>query len=197
MEKNDIVKKPSLGKSTLPYGIIYGAILLLEFVASYALELNSQDNRAAGIVMGLFNYLILPVLFIFLACNNYKNKLNGGYISFSEALKAGVAVCVMAALVSSVGTSLLYLVIPDAKDQILEQTKISLASQPNMNADSLKMALKMTEIFMRPYVLIPFSILVNAFMGLIMSLIVGAIVKKDNPYGDFNPNATNNTGSEE
>ncbi len=54
-----------------------------------------------------------------------------------------------------------------------------------MNAEGLKIALKMTEVFMRPYVLIPISILINAFMGLIMSLIVGAIVKKENP-GAFN-----------
>jgi|GEM_PF-525875 len=197
MENNNIVKKPSIGKSTLPYGIIYGAILLLEFVVAYTLGLNSQNNKAAGIAMGLFNYLIFPVLFIFLACNNYKNKINGGYISFSESLKAGVAVSVMSALVSSIGTSLIYILVPGAKEQILEQTKISLATQPGMTSEAIKMAVTMTEVFMRPYVLIPFSILVSAFMGLIVSLIVGAIVKKDNPYGDFNPNATNNIGSEE
>ena len=197
MENNNIVKKPSIGKSTLPYGIIYGAILLLEFVVAYTLGLNSQNNKAAGIAMGLFNYLIFPVLFIFLACNNYKNKINGGYISFSESLKAGVAVSVMSALVSSIGTSLIYILVPGAKEQILEQTKISLATQPGMTSEAIKMAVTMTEVFMRPYVLIPFSILVSAFMGLIVSLIVGAIVKKDNPYGDFNPNATNDIGSEE
>lgn len=198
MENKNTLNKPSLAKSTLPYGIIYGSIILLEFVISYALGLNSAENKSIGILMGLLNYLILPLLFIFLACNNYKNKINGGYITFGESLKAGVSVSVISALISSIGTSLIYLLVPDSKSQILEQTKISLASQPTMTAEGLKMALEMTEVFMRPYILIPFSILVSAIMGLIFSLIIGAIVKKENPYGDFTPaEESNNTGSEQ
>lgn len=198
METTNITKKPSLAKSTLPYGIIYGAILLLEFVASYSLGLNSAENKGVGILMGIFNYLILPLLFIFLACNNYKNKINGGYITFGESLKAGVATSVISGLISSIGSSLIYLLIPDAKEQILEQTRVSLAVQPNMTAESLKMAVEMTEVFMRPYILIPFSILISAIIGLIFSLIIGAIVKKENPYGDFSPSQElNNVGSEQ
>lgn len=198
MESKNTINKPSLAKSTLPYGIIYGAILLLEFVASYALGLNSAENKGIGIAMGVLNYLVLPLLFIFLACNNYKNKINGGYISFGESLKAGVAVSIVSSLISSIGTSLIYLLVPDSKEQILEQTKISLATQPNMTAEAMKMALNMTEVFMRPYILIPFSILVSAIMGLIFSLIIGAIVKKENPYGDFTPSQEpNKEGSEQ
>jgi len=67
-----------------------------------------------------------------------------------------------------------------------------------MTAESLKMAVEMTEVFMRPYILIPFSILISAIIGLIFSLIIGAIVKKENPYGDFSPSQElNNVGSEQ
>lgn len=181
MENKETINKPSLAKSTLPYGITYGVILLLEFVASYSLGLNSAENKGIGIGMGILNYLVLPVVFILLACNNYKNKINGGYITFGQSLKAGVATSLMAGLISSVGTSLIYMLIPDSKEQILEQTKISLAAQPNMTAEAMKVALTMTETFMKPYLLIPVSLLMSAIMGLIFSLIVGAIVKKENP----------------
>lgn len=181
MENKDAIQKTSLAKSTLPYGVIFGVILILEFVASYVLELNAAENKGVGVIMSLLNYLILPFLFIFLACNNYKNKLNDGYITFGQCVKGGVAVSVVAALISSLATSIFYLVVPSAKEQILEQTKISLASQPGMTAEAMKTALKATEIFMEPYLLIPISILVFAIVGLIISLIVGAIVKKDNP----------------
>ncbi|MCO6148499.1 DUF4199 domain-containing protein [Flavobacterium sp. NRK1] len=185
MENTEIVKKPSLAKSTLPYGITFGLILFVEFIISYAFGLNSAENKMIGVIMFLFNNILFPFLFILLACNNYKNKINGGYISFGESLKAGVSVSVIAAAVSSITTSLFYIIIPEAKTQILEQTKVSLAAQPGMTAEGMKMALKMTEIFTKPYVMIPFSILIYAFIGLIISLIVGAIVKKDNP-GAFN-----------
>lgn len=181
MENKDAIQKTSLAKSTLPYGVIFGVILILEFVASYVLELNAAENKGVGVIMSLLNYLILPFLFIFLACNNYKNKLNDGYITFGQCIKAGISVSIVAALLSSLATSIFYLIVPSAKEQILEQTKISLASQPGMTAEGMKAALKATEMFMEPYLLIPISILMFIIVGLIISLIVGAIVKKDNP----------------
>lgn len=179
--ENTAVQKTSLAKSALPYGIIFGAILVLEFVASYSLGLNSADNKMAGVLMGLLNNLVLPFIFIFIACNNFKNKLNGGYISFGQSLKVGVTVTVIAALISSVITAIIYLVAPEVKAQILEQIKISMAAQPGMTSEGMNAAVKMSEMFMAPYLAIPITVLVSAFVGLIISLIVGAIVKKDNP----------------
>ncbi len=174
-------KTISPAKAAIPYGITYGVILILEFVLSYTLGLNSKDNAAAGVIMGLLNYLILPALFITLACNHFKNKINGGYIKFGQCIKAGVTTGVIAALVSSVATSIIYMVAPEIKEGILEQTKISLASNPNMNAEGLKQAMTWTETFMKPYISIPFTILISAFFSLIFSLIIGAIIKKENP----------------
>ena len=174
-------QKSSLGKSTIPYGIAFGVIMLLEFVISYSLGLTSKDNAWAGVLMSILNYLVLPILFIMLACNNFKNKLNGGFISFAQCIKAGVAVCVMAALVFSAVSSIVYLAAPQIKEDVLEQSKIAIAESPGMTAEGLKAAMKMSELFMQPYIAIPLSILIYAIVGLIMSLIVGAIVKKDNP----------------
>jgi hypothetical protein len=185
IKNNIMTEKTSLAKSTLPYGIIFGVILVLEFVVSYTLGLNAMENKGVGVLMSVSNYLILPFLFIFLACNNYKNKINKGYITFGQTIKGGVAVCAMAALISGVVTSIIYVILPEAKEQILEQTKISLASQPGMTTETVKAALKMTEVFMAPYILIPVSILMFTFIGLLISLIVGAIIKKENPYGPF------------
>ena len=179
--ENTTVQKTSLAKSTLPYGIIFGAILVLEFVASYTLQLNSAKNMMVGVIMGILNNLILPFIFILLACNNFKNKINGGYISFGQSLKAGVSVSIIAALISSVITSIIYVVAPEVKAQILEQTKISMAAQPGMTSEGMDAAIKMSEVFMAPYIAIPVTVLIFAFVGLIISLIVGAIVKKDNP----------------
>lgn len=183
-DKYTLENRPSLAKSTLPYGIAFGVIMILELVVTVALDIDAE-NRAAGMVMSLCNYVILPLLFIALACSNYKNKLNGGYISFSECIKAGVAVCVIAGLISGLGTAVIYAVSPEIKTELLEKTKIALAKNPGMTSEIMEQSIAMSEVFMRPYVLIPFMILVYAFIGLIMSLIVGAIIRKDNP-GAFN-----------
>lgn len=173
--------KNSIAKSTLPYGIVFGVIVLLEIVTSYTLGLNAATNKTIGIVVSLLNYCILPILFIYLSANNFKNKLNGGYISFGQTIKAGVSVCVIAAFVFSTLTAILYMAMPEIKAEVLEQTKVAAAQNPGMTSEMLEQTVKMTEMFMQPYISIPFSMLMFAFIGLIWSLLVGAIVKKDNP----------------
>jgi K+ transporter len=76
----------SPAKTAVSYGIIFGVIMILEFVIAYAFNIDGAKQPWVGIVNGLLNFLILPVLFILLACNNFKSK-NGGYISFGECLK--------------------------------------------------------------------------------------------------------------
>jgi hypothetical protein len=186
--------KTSLAKSAIPYGIIFGVIMVLEFVISYVMDLGAEDAWA-GVLMNLLNFLILPFIFILMACNNYKNKINGGFISFGQCIKAGVVVGVFAALVSSAVTSIIYIAAPEIKENILEKTKVAMAKSPGMTSEALEMAVSWTDTMMKPYIAIPMSILIYAFVTLILSLIVGAIVKKDNPYGDSAPNI-NTLGTE-
>jgi len=47
--------------------------------------------------------------------------------------------------------------------------------------EKLKMSMKFVKIFMNPYVAAPFTIVMYAVIGLIHSLIVGVILKKDKP----------------
>lgn len=177
-------QKTSLAKSAVPYGVAFGAIMILEFVISYALGLNAQEDAWVGILINLLNFLVLPFIFIILACNNFKNKLNGGFISFGQCIKAGVVVSIIAALLFSVVTAIIYMIVPSIKEDILEQTKTAMAESPGMTSEALEMGMNVTETMMQPYIAIPVTILMYAFVGLIISLIVGAIVKKDNP-GSF------------
>jgi len=184
-EKYTLEKKPSLAKSTLPFGIAFGIIMIIELALSLIMDFDAVNNSGIGVSMSLFNYLVLPVIFISLACNNYKNKINGGYISFIECIKAGVSVCVVAGLLFSVASSLIYAVSPEIKTDILEKSKVALAKTPGMTSELMQQSLTMSEVFMRPYILIPITVIIYAFVGLIISLIVGAIVRKENP-GAFN-----------
>ncbi|GGB74404.1 hypothetical protein GCM10007424_12890 [Flavobacterium suaedae] len=173
-------KTTSPGKASLQYALIFGVLMILELVIGYSLDLNAQADPVAGIVMNLLNFLILPVTFISLACNHYK-KINGGYISFGQSIKCGVSVTALAALIFSVLNALFYVILPEAKEKVLLQQKEALAQQPGMTSETLKQAVSGIEFFMQPYITIPFTIIMFTFVGLIISLIVGAIVKKDNP----------------
>lgn len=170
-------------KAAINYGIVFGIIMILEFIITYALDIQPQENKWMGIINGVLNNLILPVLFIVLACNYFK-KFNGGYISLGQAIKAGVAVTVIAAVVFSVFNIIFNLIFPEYMAEAIEKMKqAQLMMNPDMSAEQMKMALAVSETFMKPYVALPIAVLMFAFIGLIYSLIIGAIVKKENPGG--------------
>src|SRR5690606_35238395 len=88
-------------KSALFFGLIFGLIMIIEFLVLNQLDVDGVKNPTLGVVINLLNYMVLPVVFVLLAVFTYKNKYNQGYISFSEVLRIGAATTVVAAVVFS------------------------------------------------------------------------------------------------
>ena len=167
-------------KSALSYGLFFGIIMGLELILGYILNIDPQTNTSYGIGINVLNYLILPFIFIFIACNNYKNKLNGGFVTFGQCLKIGVLVCVIAAIIYGIFyTSFIYLV-PEYFDGMLNKMdKILKDQNAQTTQEQIDMAVSMTKKFKTPAIAVPITIAIFAFVGLLHSLLVGAIVKKD------------------
>ena len=91
--------KVSPSKSGLIYGVLFGVIMVLEFVIMYIIGMESLANSSAGVIVNMANYLVLPIIFIYLGCNNFKNNINEGYISLVESLKVGISITFVAAIV--------------------------------------------------------------------------------------------------
>ncbi|MGV9004190.1 DUF4199 domain-containing protein [Flavobacterium sp.] len=172
--------KTTPAKSALSYGLFFGIIMGIELILGYVLNIDPQTNSTYGIAINVLNYLVLPFIFIFIACNNYKNKLNEGFITFGQCLKIGVLVCVIAALVYGVFyTAFIYLV-PEYFDQIfIKMEEMMKQKNGEMTQEQIDMGLSVAKKFMNPALAIPLTAAIFAFVGLIHSLIVGAIVKKD------------------
>jgi hypothetical protein len=74
------------------------------------------------------------------------------------------------------------MIFPDFIPELLEKMKSAMIAQnPDMPQDQIDTGISFTEKFMKPYILIPGTLLMYTVLGLIWSLIVGAIVKKDRP----------------
>jgi len=171
--------KISPAKSGLQLGLLFGVIMVLEFVISYIIGIDKLTGSSFGVVINLLNYLILPFIFIYLGCTNYK-KLNNGFVTFSECLKIGVSITVIAALIYAIFNIIFNIIFPDFGDQVLSITKSEiLKKNPNMTAEQMNIALTMTKKFMSQYIIFPVTLVMYAFFGLLYSLLVGAIVKKD------------------
>ena len=174
--------KISPAKSGTLYGVLFGVIMILEFVIMYVIGMKSLVDTSVGTIVNVANYLVLPILFIYLGCNHYKKEINNGYISFSESLKTGVSITVIAGLIYALFSILFNFIFPDFINEMLEITKSQMITQnPNITEKELEMGLGMVKKFMNPFIVFPVTLVMYSLIGLIYSLIIGAIVKNDKP----------------
>ena len=170
---------PSPAKAGLTLGLIFGLIMVFETIVGYAMNIDPVSYPSFGLVLNFLNYLILPIILIYLGCVNFR-KMNGGFVSFGECLKVGVTICVIAGLVSAVFMVVFNAIFPEYVEELIRKTRsVMLSSDSNMTEDQVEMAIGVTRKFMSPFIAIPSTIAIYAFIGLIYSLIIGAIVKRD------------------
>lgn len=168
-------------KPYLKFGLISAASGIVWTLIMYLTELDKSDYaKPLGWIMILF-YLA----FVVLAVKDVRDT-NNGYISFGEAFKTGFLTMMIGAVI---GTIYFYIhvsfVDTNFIDHIFEQSRAEMMKQPNMTEEQIEQALKFTAMFMTPGVMAFFGLLMNLIGGLIGSLIVAAIMKKDPPPGEF------------
>lgn len=172
--------KTSASKSGLQFALLFGVIMILEFIIGYVMNIDPQTNKIYGVTISVLNYFILPFALIYAACNNYKMKLNGGFISFGQCLKIGVSLCVVGGLIYALFAAAFAMAFPEYFDEIFRKMQsIMLKDNPQLTQEQAEMSVSMMKKFSNPVFSIPITIVMFAFIGLVHSLIVGAIVKKD------------------
>ena len=168
-------------KSYFQFGIVYGILMVLAFVLIYVSNVDIIENPSIGMISSIANYFILPIIFIYFGCVNFKNS-NDKFISLSECLKVGVSILFIGALIFSVFNIIFNIIFPEYLEEILSQTRhIMLKSNPNLTSEQLEMAISMSRKFASPIFSVPITLLMFSFLGLIYSLIIGLIIKRDRP----------------
>ena len=175
-------KTISPSKHAMPYGITFGIIVVLQFMIMYTLDIDPQENQWAGIIVNLLNYIFLPFILIYIAANKFKKEFNDGYLSLSQTLKIGVSICVLAAVIYGIFYILFNFLFPEFQAELLDKIQeVTVKQNPTMTAEQLKMSMKFVKIFLNPYIAAPFTIVMYAVIGLVHSLVVGVILKKEKP----------------
>lgn len=173
--------KTETKKFGLDNGIYYGLAMILSFVIIYALNVDLVENHFIGTLSSVFSYLIFPVIFIWLAIAAFK-KNNNGFASFGECLKTGVTVAFVASVLLALFSLIFNLLFPEYLDQMMDQTrKIMLKQNPSLTSEQVETSLVMVKKFSSPVFSIPMTILMITFVGLIYSLVIGAILKNERP----------------
>ncbi len=167
-------KTKSAFNTALKYAIIFGLIGFIWGVIVYAAHLYLESwVQWVGLVLMLVGLIAVV--------RERKNKDLGGYITFGQAFSVGFVFCMLLAGISVITNLLMTQVIaPDMMAEVLKYSEQKMIDK-GMSDEQIQMAMKYTKMFTTPLMQAVWIIVVTAFFGAILSLIVAAIFKKENP----------------
>lgn len=170
--------KASSTKIMTNYGVLLGIVSVLLNVVMYVTNNHLQPHWSVQVVG-----VILFIAIVVMALKAFK-KENGGFMKLGQALKVGLGVSLIAAIIGAIYTFLLMTVIePTYMEQVMEIQQEAMLEQ-DMPKEQMEAALAMSEKFSGPGIVITFQLIAGLFFGFIFSLISGLILKKENPYED-------------
>lgn len=84
-------------KTVLRFGLMSGLVIFVLFLLSYLIFGSSTDYDTREV----FGYaaIIISLLFVFFGIRHYRDKENGGLLSFGKGMKVGVLITLMPAIV--------------------------------------------------------------------------------------------------
>jgi hypothetical protein len=167
-------------KTVLVFGSISGLIIIS--MGLYAChQCYSNPDFKSNDVIG-YAGMIAAFAFIFIGIRNYRDKYNGGIITFGKAFKTGFYISLVASTIY-VGVWLVdyYLFIPDFLDKyiphVLKEAKADGATQAELNEKAAELA-SFKERYKNPLFVIVISYVEVLPLGTVISLISAFFLKK-------------------
>ncbi len=153
-------------------GIMFGAAGVLVSVVSYAMGAHLDPHWSVQVIS-----VAMLVGFLVFGIKKFKTA-NGGFLTFGQAVKVGVGISVLAALVSVVYNYIFTSFIePDFMNQLIEVQNQKWLDQ-GMTEEQIEASNAMMEGFQNPLLSSAIGIIASAFFGFVVSAITGAILKK-------------------
>ncbi|MFP9115208.1 DUF4199 domain-containing protein [Flavobacterium sp. RHBU_3] len=166
-------------KSIILNGLIGGIISISGF---FILEgTGGNSHGTLSMVVG-YASMLLAFSLIYVAIKNYRDKENGGFISFSQALKAGLLIALITSTVYVVAW-LIYSAYfsPDFIEQYSKAVLNSMAKEGKSAAEIQAKAAEMKEfaaMYNNPFLKIAITYTEVLPLGIIISIITVLILKK-------------------
>jgi hypothetical protein len=165
-------KNPSVLVNALNWGVIIGLISIVYTVILYMLnKLFSQALGYAGI--------IIIIVGLAVAMKSYRDKVLDGILPFGKAFGFGMLIVVVAGLLGAIFTYLLYAVIDTGLgEKLLEFTTEKMLKRGVPEAQ-LDMFLERAAKFQKPIPMAIAGLITSVLGGVVLSLIMAAIFKKE------------------
>ena len=171
-------EKVNVWKANLTNGLILGMTGIVYTLLLYFL--NQTFNKFLGYPL----WIILGVVLFFLL-KSYRDNFRHGMMNYGEALGAGMVIFLYYSILMAIFTYILYAVIdPGLMDKALAFAEEMLQKR-GMPQAQIDAGMAVQKKMMTPVFMAPWSIIGNMIIGLVISLIVSAFVRKEgNPLLD-------------
>ena len=170
MENNNTA---SVKNIAMNYGIYLGLLSITGLVILYLL------NEESNIYLSIISIGVTIVIYYY-GIYSYK-KLNANQLRVRDGLKSGMSISAIGGLISAVYTYIHYVFVrPEFVANIKEKALEGIYNQtPKLEGEQLDLALKITDITTSPFFFSTVTIVGALLFGLIISLIIGAILKSN------------------
>lgn len=170
-------------KNIIIYGLIAGVLVstFMLSTVSYLSHCKGNVDYDTSMLIGYASMLIALSL-VFVGIRNYRDKYNGGVISFGKAFKIGISMVLLASTIYVAAWLIdYYFFIPDFMEKYsantLEKLKASGASQIEIDKETKDMA-GMVNMLKNPFIHAMMTYLEIVPVGLIITLISSLILKR-------------------
>lgn len=176
-------------KIAITFGLISGLIVSVMMVAGTAL-LYKDPNFRGNTIIG-YAAMIIAFAFIFVGVKSFRDKYNGGVISFAKAFKVGLFITLVAStMYVAVWLVEYYVFIPDFMEVytrcVLDRAREDGATQEQLQEQARTMA-TYSEWYRNPLFVILLTYAEIIPVGLVVALISALILKRKTPKLSVQP----------
>ena len=165
-------------KHLMNWGGVLGLALIVVSLVLYLLDM-TEASWAQWV-----SYAIIAAM-IYLG-TQAKRTSQDGFISYGQGLSAGTGIAFFASILVAFYTFVFFSFIdPDMLEELILRTEDQMYDQ-GMPDDQVEMAMSMTRKFMMPGPMAAMVVLSYTIVGLIVSLITSAILKKEDSSFESN-----------
>lgn len=170
-------QKDAVKKIALNYGVLLALASISLQVISYVMD--AHIDRPWWVS---FLQLLISMAIIVLGLRAFKMG-NEGYLSFWQSVKTGLAISIVAAIISVVFNYIFITFIdPDFIQKTLDFTREQMQEDGNMSEEQIDMSMQMSAKFMSPWIMSAFSIIATMFFGFVISVLAGLALRRDRPF---------------
>jgi flagellar biosynthesis protein FliQ len=167
-------------KNILIFGLISG-LIVSAMMAFTAINCYQTGAFEGSMVVG-FSVMIIAFSFIFVAVKNYRDKFNGGAVSFVKAFQIGIIITAIGSTMYVVSWLIIYYnFYPDYMQRFIQHEIVQIKAEGLSLAETNKKISELDfydQMYKSPIMVILFTYLEVFPIGLIVSVLSALVLKK-------------------